>query len=131
MFLKLAHFVLGLHIIKKSVRLRTVARLRYFLLARRVYGALIPFFCFAALSGLFIAICCIYPHFAVIIHLDKPADEAIPCVRDFLVFCLLSTFSAMMVPILILGRRLLANYWLLFFLAEYIPIKPTPAAATN
>src|SRR6266487_3697027 len=94
MLSRLAHFVLGIHILKKAARLSLADRLRYLLLARRVHGAVIVMWIVCAFLSAFIATCCIYPHFAVIIHLDKPADEAVPDVWTFAAFFAATVFSA-------------------------------------
>jgi hypothetical protein len=70
--------------------------------------------------AVFIAVCCIYPHFAVIIRLDTPANEAVPDVPTFLLFSALAVFCGAGVLIVFATRRILAEYWLLDFLVHYV-----------
>ena len=125
MLLQLAHFVLRAHILKKAARLGLPERLRYLRMARRVHGAIIPLWTVGALATAFIATCCIYPHFAVMIHLDEPANEAVPDVWTFAAFSLAALFLAFGVLLLFFTRRMLASYRLLLFVTYYVPQRPS------
>ena len=118
---RLAILALRAHILKKALRLRVRERLDYLLICRRVHGAVIPLFAAVCAFSAFIAVCCIYPHFAVIIHLDPPANEAVPDIPTFLLFSALALFCGAGVFIVLATRRMLAECWLLDFLVHYAP----------
>ena len=120
MIRRLASLALRFHILKKAARLRTRERLRYLLLCRWVHAAVIPVWTAVGAYAAFIAACCIYPHFAVIIHLDTPANEAVPDVPTFLLFSVVAVFCGAGVLIVFAARRILAEYWLLDFLVHYV-----------
>jgi len=125
MFTWLAYFVLRVHILKKAARLQLSERLAYLLMSRRVHGVLIVLWTAGALASAFVATCCIYPHFAVIIHLDTPADEAVPDVWTAKAFFMATGFFVVGTLLLFVTRRMLAAYWLLLFFTYYVRHEPS------
>lgn len=117
---RFASLALRAHIPKKAAKLRLQERLRYLVLCRRVHAAVIPLWAAVGFYSAFIAVCCIYPHFAVIIHLDAPASEAVPDLSTFALFSAAALFCGVGVSIVFATRRMLAEYWLLSFLVHYV-----------
>jgi hypothetical protein len=116
---RLADLALRVHILKKAARLQLRERLRYLLLCRRVHTALIPLWVAVCGYSAFIATCCIYPHFAVVIHLDAPANEATPDLPTFLLFSTISLLCGLGVLVVLATRRMLSEYWFLNFFVHY------------
>ncbi len=121
MFSRLAQFVLRVHILKKASRLHLHERLSYLLLARRVHGVMILVWAVGALASAFIAACSLFPHLAVIIHLDSPADESIPDALTSAAFFLATVFLTVGISLLFITQRMLAMYWLLVFMTHFAP----------
>ena len=129
MLSNLAKIILKLHILKKTARLPMRERLRYLQLCRRVHGAMIPFCAFFVVASVFVAICAFSPSFAVMVHLDTPATVGASDVFAFTMFILAAAFFGILFSALFVTRELLAEYWLLIFVAHYFPVSRAPNTA--
>jgi hypothetical protein len=95
--------------------------LRYLMMARKVHDAMLLLNAAAALYTSFIATCCMYPHFGVVVHPDSPADEALGDVWTGAGSSELTLFLVLCVVAGLCTRRMLAEYWLAVFLTYYGP----------
>jgi hypothetical protein len=118
---RLAYRAIGIHIFKKAASLKPIQRLRYLLKTRRNTLIAAVAWAVSVLPLLFLGVCCAYPYFAVMIHLDKPEDEASADLWSGLAFLLPAGLFLIWLPLVISTRSLVTSYSLLLFMVYYGP----------
>lgn len=118
MLVRMAAFLLNLHILKRASKLGYYRELRYLRFSRTVHGILIPIVAILAIVCAIAVVGTLSPSFTAKLPGHTPGDDLHPEPLLSLFFLLATVFYGILFRVLFVTRELLARYWLLLFLAH-------------